>query len=119
MFDNGDVLTLSCEEGGHFYGESDLELTTSEGALLRKPETLPLLFPVEQVVYWLYEPTRGINLWPAKYLVHLELCGARGTLAAGYLVAGADAPLTIDPNTIHVTATGVAGTAEGLQRRRL
>jgi hypothetical protein len=119
MFDNGYVLTLSCEGGGHFYGESDLKLTTSEGDTLTKLETLPLLFCLEHVGYWLYEPTSGINLWPAKYLVHLELCGATDTLSAGYLVAGAGGPPTIDTNNIHVTTTEIQGTPEGLQRRML
>ena len=114
VFDHGPVLTLAAAGEDHFYGEADLLVAASGGAAPLVPPAGPERNPHEQGKYWQYEP-QGLNLWPSKYLMHVEFRWETGSFSAGYLVARSGQPLTIDLNAVHLTAAWLDGTATGLE----
>ena len=115
VFDHGPMLTLSAAGEDHFYGEADLLVATSESAVPIAPAARPEGASDDRGQYWRYEP-RGVNLWPTKYLVHLEFRWATGSFSAGYLVSRPGQPLAIDLNAVHLTITWLDGMAKGLAK---
>ncbi|MBO2009607.1 hypothetical protein [Hymenobacter negativus] len=109
-------IEIGFDEGSHFYGESDLILnySDSESDGIQMSE----LGEISSIIYWIFTPI-GFNLFPAKYLVHIELLTDINPISIGFIKKTQEGSLVIDISSIHISTGLIEGNSNNLEKKKL